>query len=209
MASRAEVDQGQPGTRRNWIGYDQHNRKWHGSAEKNSGYPAGVIQPMGWSAPWLPPQGTDTFKFSKDDPSRFTINYEFLLDERLKAVKELDDDRQQKAVDRGWDPDDPEKQEPLDRLCGKRDAINRPEVIVACMQGDKWILGLTERVNEKVAKYLPKKVDRKAALLSKFPDFTVQDEDELEERLDIEEQFDPDAVGGKKVPRKPKKEKVA
>lgn len=205
--ARAEQDQGQPGTRRNWIGYDQHGRKWQGSAEKSTGYPVGLIQPMGWRAPWKPPQGPNYFVFSREEPSRFRINYEGMLEERLKDQKEHEDERQRAAVVRGWAPDDPEKQDALDKIVGRRDAMQRPEIIVACIQGDKWILGLTDKVNEKVAKFLPKKVDRKTALLSKFPDFTVQDEEELEERLDLEEQFDADAVGGKKQPvsRKPKK----
>lgn len=210
MSSRAEVDQGQPGTRRPWIGYDQHRRKWSGSAEKNSGYPCGVIRPMGWRAPWLPPQGTSTYIFSKEDPSQFRINYEGLLEERLKDEAEHVKDRQRAAMVRGWDPHDPEKQEALDNLTQSARLANRPEVIVACIQGDKWILGLTDTVNEKVAAFLPKKVDRKTALLSKFPDFTVQDEDEMEDRLDLEEAVDPNASGGKmqKLPKKPKAAKA-
>lgn len=211
MSSRAEQDQGQPSTRRPWVGFDQHGRKWGGSAEKNSGYPCGVIHPAGWSAPWLAPQGTSTYIFSKDNPSSFRINYEGLLEERLKDQAEHQKDRQRAAMVRGWDPMDPEKQEALDNLTQANTLVNRPEVIVACMQGDKWILGLTDKVNEKVQAFLPKKVDRKTALLKGFPDFTVQDEAEMEERLDLEEQFDAEATGGKKqkLPTKPKAKREA
>lgn len=182
-------DFGQPGTRRAGIVTDQHGRKWSCSIDKKSGYPVSMIQPMGWHAPWLPPQGPDTFKFDPNEPSRFTINYEGLLQERMEAVAEYDKDREMKAASRGWDPDDVEKQDALDKLCGRRGTLQRPEVVVACMQGDKWVLGLTSVVNEKVAKFIPKKVNRREAMLSKFPDFTV--DEELEAHMDWEEQHDP------------------
>jgi hypothetical protein len=218
MSRRNEGDQGQPSFRRRGFVTDQHGRVWVGSIDKKSGFPVGMMEPLakrtadgqpeprGWSAPWYPPQSPETFRYNPDDPSKLTINYEWLLAQRMADAKEYDDDRRKKALVRGWDPTDPEKQEALDSICGARDGLQHPEIVVACMQGDKWILGLTDVVNPKVARFIPKKVDRKTAMLSKFPDFTVQDEAELEERLDLEEQFDPDAVGGtkQKLPKKPK-----
>lgn len=205
-----EQDLGQTGTQRAGTVTDQHGRKWSCSIDKKSGFPRGIIQPKGWRAPWLPPQGPDTFKFDPNEPSRFTINYEGLLQERLEGAAEYDRDRETKAVTRGWDPDDPEKQEALDKLCGPRRTLQRPEVVVACMQGDRWVLGLTDVVNPKVAKFIPPKVNRREAMLSKFPDFTVPDPD-LEARMDIEEAVDPDATprGRVAVTRTPKVPKTA
>lgn len=206
MARRNEVDQGQPGTRRPGTVYDQHGRPWGASIDKKSGFPVGVIQPKGWRAPWIPPQSGRTFRFDKDDPTRFVINYEWLLEQRLQDLKQYDDERQKAALVRGWNPTDPEKQEALDALVGSRDKYQSAEVIVACIQGDKWILGQTDKVNPKLERFIPKKVDRKAALLSKFPDFTVPDEETAERYMDVEEEHDPEATPKGVVPVKPKKQ---
>lgn len=212
MSRVNEADQGQPSTRRNGTVYDQHGRAWSCSIDKKSGFPVGKIQPKGWRAPWLPPQGTNTYRFTLDDPTRFTINYEWLLEERLQAVKDYEDSRQKAALVRGWDPTDPEKQDALDALVGRRDGLQHPEVVVACMQGDPWILGQTTVVNPKVERFIPKRVDRRQMLLSKFPDFRADApegsiKDDLDTLLDIEESVDPEATGGKRVkPRgRPKK----
>lgn len=202
MSRAKEADQGQAGTRRNGTVYDQHDRPWHAAIDKKTGYPVGVIQPKGWRAPWLPPQGPDMFKFDKDEPSRFVLNYEWLLEQRLQDGKQYDADRQKAALVRGWNPLDPEKQEALDQLVGPRDKLQPPEVIVACMQGDRWILGLTDKVNPKLGRFIPKKVDRKTALLSKFEDFTVPDEEEAEKYMDLQEAHDPDATPRGRVPVK-------
>ena len=224
MPRRNEGDQGQPSFRRRGFVTDQHGRVWVGSIDKKSGFPIGLMQPLakrtadgqpeprGWSAPWLPPQGTNTFKYNPDDPSKLTINYEWLLTERLADAKEYDDDRRKKALVRGWDPMDPEKQEALDSICGPRESLQHPEIVVACMQGDKWILGLTDVENPKVSKFIPKKVNRREALLSKFPDFTADEPtslaDDLEARMDLQEKFDPQATPTGRVPIKSKPPKA-
>jgi hypothetical protein len=208
MARGNEADQGQPGTRRPGTLYDQHNRPWSASIDKKSGYPVGVIQPKGWRAPWLPPQGPEIFRFNKDEPTRFTLNYEWLLEQRLQDLKQYDEERQKAALVRGWDPTDPEKQEALDALVGARDKFQSPEVIAACMQGNAWILGLSPVVDKRLEKFIPKKVDRKAALLSKFADYsTIPDEETAERLMDLEEEHDPEVVGGQRqrtVPVAPK-----
>lgn len=188
--------------------YDQHDRPWGGYIDNKSGYPTGVLQPVGWSAPWLPPQGTNTFIFDRDQPNKFRINYEHLLEERMAALKEWETLRTDKAVARGWNPDDPEKQEQLDKMVGHRSGVKAPEVIAACMQNEPWILGQTDVVNKKVEKFLEKKLDRRATLLKGMPDFNAVEDDVLEDILDIEEEHDPHATGGKKVAPK-KKSKAA
>lgn len=183
--------------------FDQHDRPWVGYIDNKSGYPVGVLQPKGWRAPWLPPQGTNTFIFDKDQPSRFRINYEGIFEERMAALKEWETLRTDKAVARGWNPDDPEKQEMLDKMVGHRSGVQAPEVIAACMQNEPWVLGLSDVVNKKVEQYLEKKLDRRATLLKGMPDFTAVDEDVMEDLLDIEDQVDPLPAA-----KKPKREKV-
>lgn len=208
MSRANEADQGQPSTRRPGTFTDQHGRVWSAPVEKSTGYPVGAIKPRGWRAPWIPPQGPEVFVFSKDNPTVFTINYEFLLSQRVKDLEEKLAERQSAAVVRGWDPSDPEKQEALDKITGPMEGLNRPEIIAACIQGDKWILGLTEVVNPKVAQYLPKKQSRVQKIMSQMPDFSVPDEDAAERYMDLEEEHDAEGVGSQRqavVPMKPKR----
>lgn len=188
--------------------YDQHDRAWGGYIDNKSGMPVGVLQPVGWHAPWLPPQGTNTFIFDRDQPNRFRINYEALFEERMAALKEWETLRMDKAVARGWNPEDPEKQEQLDKMVGPRSGVKAPEVIAACMQNEPWILGLSSVVNKKVEQYLEKKLDRRATLLKGMPDFTAVEDEVMDDLLALEEQHDPQATGGKKVAPKAKREKV-
>lgn len=216
MSRQNEADQGQPSMRRPAIVYDQHKipghplfsdgRPWGCTVEKNSGLPVGMIKPRGWRAPWIPPQGPEVYQFDKNNPSRFTINYTFLLDQRVKDLEEKVAERQAKAVARGWNPTDPERQEAIDQLCGKLEDMNRPEIIAACIQGDRWILGATDVVNPKVQQYLPKKKTRVEQLLSKMPDFSVPDEDTAERYMDLQEQHDPENTPKGRVPVKPTKQ---
>lgn len=205
---------GQEALYRPGICIDQHDRKWSGLIDKKTGYPVGVLKPHGWTAPFRPSQGTNYFIFSKDEPNRFRINYEAMLEERLQADKEHNEDREAKAVVRGWDPEDPEKQEGLDRIAQKRKtkAVAK-EIIIACMQGDPWTLGLTDRVNTKVQKFLPKKVTRTEALMEKFADIDLTAEpeslsDNLEARMDLQEQHDKDETPRGRVAVKPKAPKT-
>lgn len=222
MSRRNDADQGQPSLRRPAIVYDQHaipghplfaqGRPWGCTVEKNTGYPVGAIKPRGWRAPWLPPQGPEIFVFDKDNPTRFTINYEHLLAERAKDAEDAEKARIDAAVARGWNPSDPEKQEALDQLTGRRGDMQRPEVIVACMKGDLWILGASDRVNPKVEKFLPKKTTRISKLLDRY-DFSIDETepepaslaDDLEARMDLQEQHDPDDTPRGRVPVKPSK----
>lgn len=200
-----EQDLGQPGTRRKATLYDQHGRAWHGFIDKRSGYPVGKIRPLGWSAPWLPPQGPETFKFDRDNPTKFRINYEWLLQERARSAGDYDDERTKAALVRGWDPVDPEKQQALDLIVGEREGLQRPEVVVACIQGDPWTLGQTHVVNKKVEKFIAKKKTHLENLMSKYEDFTAPDAD-LEKRMDLQEQFDPEDTPRGVAPMKPKRQ---
>jgi hypothetical protein len=216
--ARQSADQGQPSTRRPGIVYDQHKipghpvfsegRPWRCEVDNRSGLPLGPFQPLGWRAPWIPPQGAQVFKCHEDNPTRITINYAHILDEDEKAQKETEDSRKAAAAARGWDHTDPEKQDLLDKVSQPRGKTRPPELSVACMQGDLWILGATDRENPKVAKFLPKKLLGTGAILSKYPDLTAPpSEEEAERYMDLEEAFDPDATPKGRVPVKPKARK--
>lgn len=204
---------GQEATRRPGTFTDQHGRKWTGFVDKKSGFPVGQISAAGWHAPWMPPKGPEVFVFDKNDPMRFRINYEWLLQQRATAAAEYDAERTKAAVTRGWTPDDVEKQDALDMIVGRRDTLQRPEIIKACMDGNPYALGLTKVVDARVTPFLEQKKDKIAAIKAKLPDFSVEAEsdslaDDLEARMDIEEAFDKDATP-KHVPLKTNKKPKA
>ncbi len=208
------LDNDQTATRRPGTLYDQHvspdfpkGRPWHASIDKKSGFPVGVIQPKGWHAPWEPPQSA--FVFSEDDPTRFRIDYETLITSRRLTHSEYDAQMRQAALVRGWDPTDPEKRSSLEALVGPSPLP--VEVLVAAMQGNKRVLGLTDKPDPRVDAFLPKRDSRTERLFAGMPDFSDVDDDDLagygpgadadvlDHLLDIEESVDPQAVGGKRV----------
>lgn len=220
MSRQNEADQGQPATRYPGTIYDQHafpghpvfsrGRPWSCEIDKKSGLPVGVIQPKGWRAPWRPPQDNKVFVFVRGEMPNFRLNYEYLLEQRMADVDEYTKERQRAALVRGWSPDDPEKQEALDAIVGRRESLQFAEVVKACMDGNPWILGATDVVDPRVAKYVKPKRRPIDELKSRLPDFSAVEEaqslaENEEALLDIEEQFDPEASGGKKVPPKPNK----
>lgn len=224
MALSSGLDNDQTSSRRPGVLYDQHvserfpkGRPWSASIDKKSGYPVGLIQPKGWRAPWMP--DTSTFKYSDEEPNRFTIPYEEILNSRLQSHVEYNTMKEQAAVARGWDPSLPEKQAVLESLIGKPPLAVEP--IAAAMQGNKYMLGLTDKVDPRLEVFVRKET-RTEKLLKGLPDFRdieeaepigasgiLEDqepdfEDELDKLLDLEEEADPVAVGGKRVPVKTK-----
>lgn len=193
MARRKEADAGQPATRRPGFLTDQHGRKWFANIDRKSGCPVGVIQPHEWTAPWYPPQGV--LKTNAEDPTKLRIDYEGLLSALMDDIEKWESLYRKTALQQGWDPEDKNKERNVLEIIGPRPKAVEP--IVACMKGDKWTLGLTDRVNPKVEPHIRKRVARIPRLLDTL-DVTV-DEDEMEDLLDIEEEHDPEAVGGKRV----------
>lgn len=206
--ARQTADEGQPSTRRFGKVTDQHGRQWSTYIDNRSGLPLGPFQPIGWSAPWEPPQGAKIFVCNEDNPTQVTINYQHLLDEREVAQREVEESRKAAAAARGWDHLDPEKQDLLDKVAQPRGRTNAPEIIVACMQGNRWILGFTDVVDERVKKYLPVKASA-AARLGKYEDFSDSLADDLEARMDLQEKFQPDSEPRDRAPIKPTKKPKA
>lgn len=218
MALQNGLDQDQANTRRPGTFYDDHTsqrfpkgRPWFSNIDKRSGAPVGLMRPKGWSAPWLP--DPTSFKYSEDEPNRFTIDYESILNERLSDHAAYQTMKEAAAVARGWDPTLPEKQAVLEALVGKPPLPVEP--IAAAMQGNSWMLGLTDRVDPRLEPFVRKET-RRQKMLKSLPDFSdslsaietqaaeVEAEptdwdDELDKLLDVEEQVDPQATGGKKV----------
>jgi hypothetical protein len=222
MALNNGLDNDQASTRRPATLYDQHvstkypkGRPWHADVDKKSGFPVGLVRPKGWRAPWLPEQ--TFFKYDADEPNRFAIDYDAILNERIQALTEYQQEYDSKAVSKGWDPSDETKRDNIEKVVGKRPLPIEP--VLAAKQGNAFILGLTEKVDPRLEPFVRKETTRDR-ILKALPDFSdepfgasgiledqeVETEDEeLNRLLDLEEDVDAEAVGGKRVPVKSNK----
>lgn len=205
MSRRDTADQGQPSTRRPGTLTDQHGRKWRASIDKKSGFPVGVIQPLGWLAPWMPPQGF--FRFTEEEPTRMEIDYEAILNQRLQDHEQWAAGFRQAALVRGWDPDDKAKAMNITEIVGKKPQPVEP--VVAAMQGNRWILGLTQKVDPRLEPFT-RQAERRVSRVLQEMDFSDDDDtadqtdEEFEDRMDLQEAVDPEATPRGRVPIKPK-----
>lgn len=164
---------------------DEHGRRWGQNIENSTGERVGA-----WDAPLAPlvPPGQYVKPIrDPENPMLFTgkvkIDYDRIIADGREAIAEWE---RQAMRFRRQQPD--LTQASLEDLIGP---IPPPvEPWIAAKQGDKWVLGLSDRVNLKVAAFMDlnkKKQDEEY-------DFTSE-----ENYLDVEEAADPKAIGGKRV----------
>jgi hypothetical protein len=172
---------------------DQHGRKWFADIETRSGYPVGPIRNR-FDAPWLPDQAA--LRMTRDEPTRITIDYDWMLSQRQEAHADYHQRAVEEAASRQWPVPalgEPYRRE-LQMIVGKPP---RPiEPIVAAMQGNKWILGLTTVVDERLTPFIEMPNAAREEMLRSLPDFRDKD---LDPYGDLEEEVDPDAIGGRRV----------
>lgn len=195
---------------------DQHGREYHAELEIKTGEPCGLIGAL-YQAPLVVP-----LKFLKrsKDPAR---PYDLVIDyaQWLAEIREEAADWRRRAtaaaVKRYGDQFDASKPWPADIL----ELFPRPkdheEPVIAARQGNRWVLGLTTKPDPRLAPYFEPTVFDPHYLEKQEPDFrdlptdlaadmaaVVGDEDEEtvagDDALDLEDELDPDAVGGKRVP---------
>lgn len=194
--------------------WDQHGRKYAATLEKKTGTPvAQGPRPDGWRAPWIPSQ--EWFRYGEDEqnPMRFRIDYDGLLADRIASHEGYQAQWDAWASANGWDPKDPEFAGRIIAKVGKRPLPVEP--ILAAMAGNKYILGLTDKVDTRLLPFLNEKprYHRAAKLqaLKDQADWSFDPDDEMEQRMDVDEDFDRDGVGGQRqkvVPVRPKKSKT-
>lgn len=161
---------------------DQHGRKVGAVIELATGDPTGPLKFP--KAPIVPP--AHCVKIVKDPERPFTleIDYDRIIREGREAIDEYETSRSRflRAQPNANELD-------IEKMVGKRPPAVEPWI--AAKQGDKWTLGLTDRVNVKVAQYLDLEKNRD----EEEYDFTAE-----ENYLDLEESADKEALGGKRVP---------
>jgi hypothetical protein len=185
---------------------DQHGRLFQCVVDTRTGTPIGNgPQPLGWRAPWIPSQ--EWARYSADDPFTFRWDYDGMLADRIAAHEVYEQQYTDFCTRHGWDPADPAKQGQVVSVIGVRP---QPiELIVAAMQGNKYLLGLTPTVDTRVLPFLKmrptyQRQAKKDARLAAMPDFSDPPEG-VDEYGDLEEATDPQPTRLPKA-RKPKKD---
>ena len=160
---------------------DQHGRRWGADVEIKSGYPTGLIRPE-FSAPFLPDQKYLTM--NPEDMQDLQIDYERMLRDRREAHETYRREIARVCNVRGWDVPEDGAELPFQVT----EIVGPPpepvEPVLAAMQGNSYVLGLTTRVDPRLAHYFAPNVDE-------LPDFTDQPDNS-----DVEEAHDPAATGG-------------
>lgn len=213
---------------------DQHGRRWGVNIEIRTGAPVG-----NWDFYFVPPHSMlvpSAQYLRRDDarPNRVWIDYDAIIRDMRQAQKEWDTESQR--LMRKRHPQGDIRSLPLDDYVTQQ-LGHRPgpvEIWVACKQGNRYALGLTAVVDERVAKYLPKDESALGEIDFADDDFadapaTSQEAEQEEEDLrevdaawnpgdekkpiaaaqsdfgDLDDIFDPDALGGTRVaPKSPK-----
>jgi hypothetical protein len=129
---------------------DDHGREWFGSVEIKTGHVCGLLEPQ-FTAPLVPPP-----KYIERVPKRpydLHINYNrWIRDERSERRDWEREGRQmmRKMRGKGYDPREEFGEDVLDILGPPPNAI---EPIIAAKQGNRWILGLTKKVDERLVEF--------------------------------------------------------
>ncbi len=201
---------------------DQHGRKYFAPIEIKTGEPCGLIGAE-YTAPLTVP--LNYLKRSKDAnrPYDLVIDYPKWQADIRAELKEWETAWRKAAVRRYGDEFDPKKGMPADIA----ELFPRPpiheEPVIAAKQGNKWVLGLSSKVDPRLAKFFAPEVTDPDYREKQEPDFrdmpdeldsdvraivadtnaAADDEGQTvagEAAFDLEDEIDADAVGGKRVP---------
>jgi hypothetical protein len=169
---------------------DQHGRRYHAEIELKTGHPCGPLVPS-YRAPLVVPQQYLTLSNDPENPTRLTINYTAWESDARAARRDWEQEGRSRALKMYGDAYDPRKpfgQDVLDIIGPAPSAV---EPIIAARQGNSWVLGLSDRIDLRLAKYFePEQLDPQYRPAE--PDFTdlsdVEDEPTALEQMDDEEE---------------------
>jgi hypothetical protein len=154
---------------------DQHGRMYHATIETKTGDPCGLIEPL-YTAPLMVPQ-----QYLKRVPRQpYTLNIDYTAwkaDVRggWADWQKAGRDHARKLHGDAYDPRRPFTEEILSIIGPPPQAI---DPIIAAEQGNKWVLGLTTRVDLRLAKFFePEQLD---------PDYRTPPEEDYRD-LEVDE----------------------
>lgn len=160
---------------------DQHGRPYYGATELKTGDVVGLIE-MLFQAPLMPPQ--KYLERVPKQPYTLYINYERWENDTREARRDWE--REGRQLSRrihgdAYDPSKPFSRDILDIIGEPPQAI---EPIIAAKQGNKWVLGLTNRVDLRLVEYFEPEALDPEIRASQEPDFRDEDDD-LDEVTDV------------------------
>jgi hypothetical protein len=149
---------------------DQHGRRYHSEIELKTGHPCGPLVPQ-YRAPLVVPQQYLTLSNDPENPTLLTVNYVKWEADARGARRDWEQEGRARALKMYGDAYDPRKpfgQDVLDIIGPAPSAV---EPIIAARQGNSWVLGLTDRIDLRLAKYFePEQLDPQ--FRPEEPDFT-------------------------------------
>jgi hypothetical protein len=153
---------------------DQHGRRYHAEIELKTGHPCGPLVPQ-YRAPLVVPQQYLTLSNDPENPTKITVNYTKWEADARAARKDWEAEGRSRALKMYGDAYDPRKpfgQDVLDIIGPAPSAV---EPIIAARQGNSWVLGLSDRIDLRLAKYFePEQLDPQHR--PEEPDFTDRPE---------------------------------
>jgi hypothetical protein len=132
---------------------DQHNRRYHAVIELKTGHPTGMIEPQ-FQAPLMPEQKYLKVGTNPERPYDLRIDYEAWLADLRTAHREYETQARQlarKMYREKYNAQDFLTEEVLDVIGPPPQHV---EVVLAARQGNKYVLGLTDRVDIRLAAML-------------------------------------------------------
>jgi hypothetical protein len=162
----------QASTRRPIVLYDQHQREWTAQVGVKTGMPTGKIVPN-FRAPWYPDQ--QYFRVNPENTAELFIDYKAMLLRRNARMKAYHQGASEWARDKKIPT--PEKlgeySEQIRRGYGGPPKPLEP--VVAAIQGNRYILGLTDKVDKRLERFVTK--PRNEEVLAEY-DFSEGGEDD-------------------------------
>jgi len=189
-------EQSQPERRSYNVFVDQHGREWGTTIDKTTGHSCGPWEAQ-FQAPWYPDLNTKTLRHIPKSFRNIEIRYDIIIADLKDAWDAYDERRLKMAMDQYGNAfterlgktheDDPPE---LQKLTGKPPfPLAWPE---AAQEGNKWVLGFSNVIPPWAYPLLH---------AAKTPERRYLDAEEaVEKAVDLDEQFDPEAKGGKREP---------
>jgi hypothetical protein len=138
---------------------DQHGRRYHAEIELKTGHPCGPLVPQ-YRAPLVVPQQYLVLSNDPENPTLLTVNYTRWESDARAARKDWEAEGRSRALKMYGDAYDPRKpfgQDVLDIIGPAPSAV---EPVIAARQGNSWVLGLSDRIDLRLAKYFePEQLD--------------------------------------------------
>ena len=184
--------------RRNWRARDEYGRLWESTVDTESGGTCAPINPRGWVDRLGMPQKYLTKALVTDPETgnlgiRLAPALEMWASDLEQAHKEYEQRLYNDALMLFGEAGPKNYEDRIPALLNYTGPAPQPlEPVLAALAGDQWALGLSDKDPNHIKRFYPKQETAREKFLK-----TLQP-DADEELLDIEEQHDPQATGGKK-----------